>query len=304
MRLIWKPASNSYAKKFMKITLRYLLIGLAALLTALLVKPTGAYAQLDSTRKSYHLFKPMPKQLEREEMETDRPNITETPHTVDAGHFQYEADLVKHSRELTEETRQRRWLINQANLKMGLLKNTDLQVIIQSYGRETVRQLDGSGSQSGAGFGNIMLRLKQCLFNNYEGTFSLGLMPYVRVPTNHYSDNQKFEEGLIVPMLIKLPNDWKIGLQVEGDYLKDDDEQARHAETMQSLVISHVFFKRLEVFGETYYTYDFKAHQFQNFVNTALELEVTPDFKLDLGLNYGLQKTAHKDYFVGLAFRY
>ncbi|WP_345950685.1 MULTISPECIES: transporter [unclassified Mucilaginibacter] len=259
---------------------------------------------LDTTRKSYSIFKPMPKQLEREEMETDRPNVTETPHTVDAGHFQYETDLVKLTRETTEESKQRRWLVNQANLKFGLLKNTALQVIVQSYGKETNTELIGGDKETMSGFGNITVRLKQCLFNNYEGTFSMALMPYVKFPTNRYSDQQKYEEGLLVPMLIKLPHDWKIGLQVEGDYMNDEDEQARHAELLQSFVISHVLFKKLEVFGETFYTYNFKEHKMNNFINTALELEITPDFKVDAGLNYGIQKSAHKDYFVGLAFRY
>lgn len=83
----------------------------------------------------------MPKSLERKEMETDRPNVTETPHTVDAGYFQYETDMFRHQREITDQSKQRRWLYNQANLKLGLLKNTALQVIVQSYNKESVTDL-------------------------------------------------------------------------------------------------------------------------------------------------------------------
>jgi hypothetical protein len=270
----------------------------------ILVSATVMAQDSDSTRKGYSIFKPVPRSLMREEMETDRPNITETPHTVDAGHFQYEADLFKHKRETTEESKQHSWLINQANLKFGLLNNTALQVIIQSYGKEISTELSSGEKQSGRGFGDITIRLKQSIYGNYKGNFSIALMPYVKLPTNRYSDNQKYEEGLIVPMLVKLPNDWKIGFQVEGDYLKDDDAQARHAQLLQSLVVSHVFFKKLEVFGESYYTYNFKEHSINNFIDAAVEFEVHHDLKLDAGINYGLQKTAHKDYFLGIAFRY
>jgi hypothetical protein len=128
-------------------------------------------------------------------------------------------------------------------------------------------------------------------------------MPYVKFPTNRYNDNQKYEEGLIIPMSLKLPHDWKIGLQLEGDYLKDDDEQARHGDLLESIVISHVLFKKLEVFGEEYNTYNLKAHELHNFVDAALEYELTKDLKVDVGVNYGIQKAAQKDYFVGLAFR-
>lgn len=265
---------------------------------------TVASKAQDTAKTNYSLFKPMPKVLMREEMETDRPNVTETPHTVEPGHFQYETDLFKHSRETTEESKQRTWVYNKANLKFGLLKNTALQVIIGSYGKENSQELATGEKQSATGFGDITIRLKQALYGNYDGNFSIALMPYIKFPTNKYSDNQKYEEGLLVPMLLKLPNDWKIGMQVEGDYLKDEDEQARHAQLQQSLVISHMLFKKLEVFGESFYTYNFKDHHINNFLDAALEFEITPDVKVDAGLNYGLQKHAQKDYFVGLAFRY
>ncbi len=281
-----------------KTYLSYLLAASVALLCHTQVK-----AQ-DSTRSSYHLFKPMPKSLERKEMETDRPNVTETPHTVDAGHFQYETDMFRHQRENTEESKQRRWLYNQANLKLGLLKNTALQVIVQSYNKESVTDLATGQKQTGSGFGDLIVRVKQCLYGNYNGNFSIALLPYVKIPTNRYSDHQKYEEGLLVPMLIKLPHDWKIGLQVEGSYLRDDDQPARHIEALQSVVISHVLFKKLEVFGESFYTFNFKEHKMNNFLDAALEYEITRDVKVDAGLNYGLQKTVQKEYFVGLAFRY
>jgi hypothetical protein len=129
-------------------------------------------------------------------------------------------------------------------------------------------------------------------------------MPYVKFPTNKYTDEQKYEFGLMVPLLLQLPNDWKIGMQLEGDYRNDDDAPAHHTELLHSLTVSHIFFKKLEVFGESYYTYDFKQHQIQNFLNAAVEYEVHHDVKIDIGINYGLQRIAHTDYFLGLAFRY
>lgn len=269
----------------------------------LLMSCCTVYGQ-DTSRSGYTIFKPLPKSLMREEMETDRPNVTETPHTVEAGHFQYEADMFKYHREQSEETKQRSWIINNANLKMGLFKNTALQLIVQSYGKEINKEIASGEKQSSSGFGDITLRLKQNLYGNYDGNFSIAVMPYVKFPTSKYADNKLYEEGLMVPMLLKLPNDWKIGMQLEGDYLKDDDAPARHAELLQSVVLSHVFFKKLEVFTESFYTYNFKEHQINNYLDAALEYEITHDLKIDIGMNYGLQTTAHKDYFAGIAFRY
>jgi len=277
--------------------------GKKLVLILLLALGNSAYGQ-DTSRRGYTLFKPLPKALMREEMETDRPNVTETPHTVEAGHFQYEADLFKFQRERTEDSREHSWLANQANLKLGLLKNTALQVIVQTYGKEINREITSGEKEAASGFGDITVRLKQSLYGNYNGNFSIAVMPYVKFPTNTYSDNKMYEEGLMVPMLLKLPHEWKIGMQLEGDYLKDDDAPARHAELLQSVTLSHVLFKKLEVFGESFYTYNFKDHKINNFLDAALEYEVTHDLKIDVGINYGLQTMAHKDYFAGIAFRY
>jgi hypothetical protein len=270
---------------------------------AIIFCSTVAYGQ-DTSKNSYTIFRPVPRDKMRKEMETDRPNVTETPHTVDAGHFQYEADLFKHSRELTEETKQHTSSFNRANLKFGLLANTALQVMVESYTKERSQELSSGEKETRSGFGDITLRIKQNIYGNYKGNFSIALMPYVKFPTNKYSDKQKYEEGLIVPMLLNFAKDWKIGMQLEGDYLNDDDAPARHTEMLHSVTISHVFFDKLEVFGESYYTYNFKQHQIQNFLDAAIEYELFHDVKIDAGVNYGLQKKAHKDYFVGLAFRY
>jgi hypothetical protein len=273
-------------------------------LCLLLITTINAFGQVDSTRRSYNLFKPMPKSLLREDMETDRPNVTETPYTIEAGHLQYEADIVNYERQRTSQSLQHTWLANQANLKLGLFKNTALQVKIQSYGIEASRDLTTKEEEKSHGFGDITVRVKQNLYGNFDGNFSIALMPYVKFPTNHYSDNKSYEEGLMVPMVLKLPQDWKIGLMVEGDRLKDDETEGMHNELLQSLTVSHVLFKKLEVFGETYYTYNFKDHHTLNFLDAALEYEIVRDVKVDIGVNYGLQHDAQKNYFAGIAFRY
>ena len=280
-----------------------ILYRLAAALALLAFTNANATAQ-DTTRNAYTIFKPLPKSLLREDMETDRPNVTESPYTVEAGHFQYEADILNYEKLHTEESVQRTWLINQANLKLGLFKNTALQLKIQSYGRQSSTDLASGEKQTGSGFGDITLRIKQNLYGNYNGSFSIAVMPYVKFPTNRYSDNKSYEEGLMVPMVVKLPQDWKIGMMVEGDRLKDDETEGMHTELLQSLTISHVLFKKLEVFGESYYTYNFKEHHILNFVDAALEYEIVRDVKVDIGINYGLQHNAQKNYFAGIAFRY
>lgn len=263
---------------------------------------SAGYAQ-EVIPKSYNIFSAVPKS-EMREMETDRPDVTESPFTVDAGHFQYEADLLRFSREKDELTDQKTVLFNQANLKLGITGSTDLQVVVQSCGRHS--EIDaGTGAKTVVhGIGDITVRLKQNLLGNDKGKFAIAILPYLKFPASKMEDDSRYEAGLIIPVQVKLPGEWKLGLQVEADRLKNKYDSGLHSELLQSITISHAIVKGLDGIAETFYTYDFKQHHWANFINAALQMELAADLRIDAGLNYGIQPDAEKSYFLGTSFRF
>ena len=268
-------------------------------LSGLLI-PFKGFGQ-QAPKKNFSLFNPVPRAQMRE-METDRPDVTESPYTVDAGHFQLETDLVRSIRERSETSQTNTFLINQMNLKIGITGSTALQIGFQTYGRQSEKELETHEKTTTDGHGDLTLRIKQNLIGNDGGNFALALLPYVKFPTSKYEDS-RFEGGVIVPMQYQLPGEWHLGFQVEVDRLKDQDEDAMHTEFLQTLTISHSIIKGLDGIAETYYTYDFKAHHFSNYINAAIQMDVARDFKLDAGLNLGIQHTAAKHFFVGASVR-
>ncbi|KQM78479.1 hypothetical protein ASE74_13325 [Pedobacter sp. Leaf216] len=249
----------------------------------------------------YHLFKPVPKDSLRE-METDRPDVTESPQTVDAGHFQFETDLMRFQRENKDEGRSDEYLFNQANIKLGLTHSTAIQLTFESY--VVKKDFDSEGSvERSSGFGDITFRLKQNVLGNDKGKFAIALLPYLKFPTSHVDQESHYEGGIIIPMSIKLGNDWKLGFQVEADRLQDEKGNGHHNELLQTLTVSHPLTKKLDGIIETYYTYEFKDEHLKNFLNAALQYELSKDFLIDGGFNYGIQQDARKSYFVGLSFR-
>lgn len=271
-------------------------------LTCGMYLPMFAFGQ-DKLSDTYWLFHPVPNAQMRD-METDRPDVTESPFTVDAGHFQYETDLIRTSRERSDSKQTNTLLINQANLKIGITGSMAIQIGFQSFGREKEKDLGSGDVKKSYGIGDVTFRIKQNLLGNNGGNFALAVLPYVKFPSSKFDTQSRFEGGLIVPMQFKLPGEWKLGLQLEADRLKDADQQAMHTEFLQSLTISHALIKGLDGIGETYYSYDFKAHQWSNFLNAAIQIDVARDFKLDAGLNYGIQQTASKHYFIGASCRF
>src|SRR5436309_3199384 len=65
---------------------------LATAVGVLLCAAPAASQTPPADKSPFSLFNPTPRTLMRE-MQTDRPDQTESPYTVDAGHFQLEADF-------------------------------------------------------------------------------------------------------------------------------------------------------------------------------------------------------------------
>jgi hypothetical protein len=108
----------------------------------------------DPNKWRFNLFNPTPRALMRE-MSTDRPDKTESPYTVDAGHFQFEADLVSFGIDRWNAEGERVFGVNVANvnIKAGLLNNLDLQLVVENYVYQQVRA-DGVTARK-SGFGDL-----------------------------------------------------------------------------------------------------------------------------------------------------
>ena len=61
---------------------------------ALLLVPSSSAADQPAPDKSAYTLTNRTPEAQLRELNTDRPDLTESPYTVDAGHFQIEMDLV------------------------------------------------------------------------------------------------------------------------------------------------------------------------------------------------------------------
>src|SRR6185436_13756478 len=85
--------------------------------------PSHASAMEPAPDKSGYTFSnPTPDRLLRE-LATDRPDVTESPFTVDAGHVQLEMDFANFMRNRLDGTRTAEWEAAPLNLRLGLRPN-------------------------------------------------------------------------------------------------------------------------------------------------------------------------------------
>jgi len=257
-------------------------------------------------KSSFTLFNPTPDQLMRE-MSTDRPDKTESPYTVDAGHFQIESDLVSYSYNHDSATRVDDWAIAPMNLKVGLCNRVDLQTVVETYRHIRTRDnLTGTPIRQN-GFGDITTRLKINLWGNDEGSTALAVMPFLKFPTNQDQlANDRVEGGVIIPFAVGLPAGFSLGLMTEFDFNRNDDGAGNHVEFINSATLSHHLIGKLRGYMELFTAVS--SERDADWVGTldlGLTYGLTPNIQLDVGVNFGLTDSADDlNPFVGLSYRF
>lgn len=280
-----------------------------AICALLLLSTISLAAPAERNKSEFNLFNPTPPELMRE-FNTDRPDKTESPYTVDAGHLQLEMDLVNYSydrRNPEHESRRVQQLnILSTNFKIGLLNNLDFQLVSDNFLWLRDEELATNQANETSGAGDTTLRFKLNLWGNDGGKSAFGLLPFITFPTA--SDDlgvQDTEFGLILPLALSLPHDFSLGMMTEFDWVRDQRDDLNFV-WVNSITVSHEIVKNLEGYIEFFAALD---------PDRTSAAEITFDFgvtyalnenvQLDAGLNVGLTREPDDwNPFVGLSLRY
>jgi hypothetical protein len=257
----------------------------------------------------YSLLNPTPDDKLRS-FSTDRPTKSNSPYTVDAGHFQYESDLVNYTESHAGTSRIHTLEALDPNWKLGVTGNVDLELDLNGY--QTARAWDaatGAYVARGAGFGDIYFRSKINLIGNDGGPVALAVIPYVKTPTGvNLVSNGVVEGGLIAPLRVAINDDYGVILMTEADTLKDATSARRHANFTNLVNFNGPIpgLKDLTGYVEFYsaagtdrgtppiYTADL-----------ALSYNITKTLQIDVGTNFGLNHAAPKlQLYSGLSQRF
>jgi hypothetical protein len=253
----------------------------------------------------FAFFRPTPEDRMRD-METDRPDKTESPITVDAGHFQLEVDFATYTFDRTTHETTKAWAVAPTNLKFGILNNVDLQLIVETYNTFTTRDHDTGREHRVSGFGDVTLRCKTNFWGNDGGFSAFGIIPFAKFPTAHDDlGNGAVEGGVILPLLLRLSSETEIGTEIEVDQARNTAGDGYHQDFIYSVTVGHDIGKwsgYFELFS------DVSNEPHAGWVATfdcGVTYKVTKNVQLDAGVNIGLTDAADDwNPFVGLSVRY
>jgi hypothetical protein len=268
------------------------------------------FSSLAADKSQYHLFNPTPRELMRA-MSTDRPDLTESAHTVDAGHFQLETDLVNFSHDHDTaggaDTKVDAWTAGAVNLKAGLLNWMDLQLVLDIYNHVTTEDRVGGTKVRQSGLGDFTTRVKMNLWGNDGGTTALAVMPFVKFPTNQDDlGNNEVEGGLIIPFGMELPGGWSLGVMTEFDFVRNNADTGYRTDFVNSLVVGHDLIGKLGGYVELFSVVSSESgNPWVGVLGLGLAYAVTDDLQLDGGVNLGLTRSAEDiNPFLGVSWRF
>ena len=286
--------------------------GVALLFSAIPPKSFGGQPDLAAQsidKNQYNLFNPTPCERLRD-FAPDRPDQTEGPFTVDAGHLQLEIGIFQYTytrqpqRFFNIRTESYQWF--DTAIKLGLLNNLDLELFVPVYNEVDVKQ--GNAKARMSGFGDLIVRAKLNLFGN-EGNLpvALGFIPFMKIPTNEDGlGNHAIEDGFILPVAFKLPWGFELSGMTEIDINEDAANTGYHLDYVNSLSLHHAITKKLDSYVEFFTDTSTERHSgWIGTVDGGLAYSISDNVILDGGINAGVTRAA-QDWqpFVGISFRF
>jgi hypothetical protein len=261
----------------------------------------------EADKSAYTLFNRTP-EAQLRELSTDRPDLTESPYTVDAGWWQLEADIVAYTRDHEKsagaDVQASALSFANINLKVGLTNRIDLQTVIETYTHVKAHDRIANVGETLSGFGDVTSRLKINFWGNDGGKTAFALMPFVKWPTNqHGLGNKSVEGGLIAPLALELPAGWSCGLMTELDFVRNESDTGYAADWVNTVTFGHDLTEKLGCYVElaTALTRGADVASF----DCGLTYGATKHVQFDLGANLGLtHATEDLTVFAGISVRF
>jgi len=257
-------------------------------------------------KSSYTIFNPVPHDLMRE-LSPDRPDKTESPYTVDAGHFQLEMDFANVTLEESNGVRTRAWNVAPFNVKIGLFNNVDLHFVFDDYllVRTHDRLTRTTTTQSGAG--DFTSRLKINLWGDDGGSTALGFLPFVKFPTNtDQLGNNSVEGGVLFPFAAKLPAGFDLGMETGVRCQRNEVGRSYHEELLNSVTFGHALIGKLDGYLEFFSSVSTECEsEWIGTVDFGLTYPIAENVQLDCGCNAGVTRSADDlNAFTGITVRF
>jgi Putative MetA-pathway of phenol degradation len=249
----------------------------------------------------YTLFNPTPDSQLRG-MDTDRPNLTNTPHTVDPGHWQLEAGFLDYAHyrggSAGEDPSEDDFTFGQLNLRLGVLEDLELNFALDAYRTARTGGFPGGSAVRASGLGDTVVGGKLNFWGDQGGdavgATALAIQPQLKFPTaGRGVGNGRFECSVAFPFLANLPGGFHFSFQPGVSQERNSANTGYVTGLPSAVALDRTVGGNLDVYAE--YACDPTTERHASPVQT-LDVGGTyplgPNVVLDAGVNFGLDRAA------------
>lgn len=271
---------------------------------------TDATTQPVADKSQYDLFHPVPSNQLRD-MDTDRPTVTNTPHTVDSGHLQIEAGFVDYSFYHRNNFRSDDLAVGEFNFRLGVLNQLELFAAVNAFEIDRDHDYGTGKSAHNNGFGDTQLGGKLNLWGDEMGeqiwATAFAIQPQFKFPTaGHDVGNGKFECAVGFPFLVNLPMGFHLDLQTGISGERSTANTGYVTGWQNAISLDRNLVGKLDVYVE--YASDVTTEKHSQPVQTldvGYVYPLTDNMVLDTGLAFGLNKASDNvEVLAGLSVRF
>ncbi len=252
----------------------------------------GAASAAD--KSGYDLLHPVPESQMRD-FDADRPDKTNSAITLDAGHFQLEADLANFTRDGHGSNRQETWLWANTNLRIGLCDRADLQLQMPFI-------IDDGAS---TGLGDFTVAMKANLWGNDGGDSAAGLYAALSRPTGSHGLSAGAVQATTLAIYQQSFGGLGAAINSGATIAANDSGNGHHTEIVNSVSVGHSLFGPASGYVEFYTSVPAaNSHEWVGTIDTGLLFEVSKNIQLDTGINVGVTHAADDlQVFLGITWR-
>lgn len=240
---------------------------------------------------------------------SDRPTKSTLPCTVDAGHFQYEADLLNWSHYTANNVTQNTYLFLNPTFKVGITNRTEIDLNIPPLEEVVTHDKATHTNTNLIGVGDLYTRLKYNIIGNDSSDQALALVPFIKIPTAESGiGNKAFEGGLNIPLTFACPHDFTFGLDPEIEALQNSKNEGYHVHYQWLFNLSHALFSdKIIGYAELWsgINNDPSGTVTQISADFAVSWLLQPTLQMDVWTNIGLNdKTPDIQTMLGISQRF
>ena len=297
-------------------SLRASLLTLVVISTSSLASP--AFAEDDdnnnpacANKNQYTIFNPTPTECLRE-YEPDRPDQTDGPFTIDAGHVALETDIVNYALSSPDEegTVTEKFLFGSTDIRVGLTNNLEVDALVQPINALKTRSKHPSKTHWAAGPDMLEIGARYVFYGqdtfNRPGATALGIRPFIEIPTvRNGVGEEDVEAGLSGLFAIMFSEKVELEVMSEIDLAKNEEGSGYHAEYFNTASLSYEWTPKISTYLEVATLYGNEGPSGIVNLGVGVWYYINENLVLDFGSNFGVTEAADRiNPWIGISKRF